>query len=151
MYLDHGCQCFGFLTCAQMLMHVIAHRGCMNSVQEATVQSGSTVKISIPSHCDPGCPSHSRWCWSSRSPTHHQLFWLSPGLSCCSKLPLSRLQQDLAWLKNINSACKLGCSTIQKGLWLRTGRFYGILTVTSHFHQSWTQTLLLGDFLPKVW
>ena len=24
----YGCQCLGFLTCTQMLMHTIAHRGC---------------------------------------------------------------------------------------------------------------------------
>ena len=30
-----GCQCLGFLTCAQMLMHAIAHRGCANTALKA--------------------------------------------------------------------------------------------------------------------
>ena len=30
-----GCQCSGFLTCAQMLTHAVAHRECMNTVRES--------------------------------------------------------------------------------------------------------------------
>ena len=31
-------QCLGFLTCAQMMMHAIAHGGCMDSVRESALK-----------------------------------------------------------------------------------------------------------------
>ena len=35
----HGCMCLGFLTCAQMLMHVNTHRGCTNAVRESALKA----------------------------------------------------------------------------------------------------------------
>ena len=37
----HGCQCLGFLTRAQMLMHAIIHGGCMDTVRESAQEVGS--------------------------------------------------------------------------------------------------------------
>ena len=34
----YGCQYLGFLMCAQMLMHAIAHEGCMNTVKESALK-----------------------------------------------------------------------------------------------------------------
>ena len=42
-----GCQCLGFLTCAQMLMHAIAHGGCADTVRESALEVGSSGR-SIP-------------------------------------------------------------------------------------------------------
>ena len=35
----YGCQCLGFLTCAQMLMQAIAHGGCTDSVRESALEA----------------------------------------------------------------------------------------------------------------
>ena len=35
----HGCQCLGSLTCAQMLMHAIAHEGCTDTVKRVCTGS----------------------------------------------------------------------------------------------------------------
>ena len=35
----YGCQCLGFLTCTQMLMHAIAHRGCTDTVRESALKA----------------------------------------------------------------------------------------------------------------
>ena len=43
---SYGFQCWGFLTCAQMLMHAIAHGGCTDTVRESTVELGE--KKSLP-------------------------------------------------------------------------------------------------------
>ena len=59
----YGCQCLGFLRCMQMLMHVIAFRGCM-SLQE------SALKI------DPGRKIHAHM--GDSVPCQH---CLSPGFS----------------------------------------------------------------------
>ena len=39
----YGCQCSGFLTWAQMLMHAIAHGGCMGTVTESALKVGSGI------------------------------------------------------------------------------------------------------------
>ena len=36
--LGYGCQCLGFLTCAQMLMHAIAHGSCMDTVRDSALK-----------------------------------------------------------------------------------------------------------------
>ena len=35
----YGCECLGFLICAQMLMHAIAHRGCTDTVRESALRA----------------------------------------------------------------------------------------------------------------
>ena len=42
----YGCQCLGFLTCAQILMHAFAHGGCTDTVRESALQADSGRKIS---------------------------------------------------------------------------------------------------------
>ena len=34
----YGCQCVGFVTCMQMLMHAIAHMGCMVTIRESALK-----------------------------------------------------------------------------------------------------------------
>ena len=34
----YGCQCLAFLTCAHMLRHVIAHRGCSDTVRQSALE-----------------------------------------------------------------------------------------------------------------
>ena len=41
----HGCQCSGFLTCAQMLMQVIAHGGCSDTERESVLDVDSGRKM----------------------------------------------------------------------------------------------------------
>ena len=41
----HGCQCLGFLTCAQMLMQVIAHGGCSDTERESVLDVDSGRKM----------------------------------------------------------------------------------------------------------
>ena len=43
----YGCQCLGFLTWAQMLMHAIAHGGCMGTVTESALKVDSGIIIII--------------------------------------------------------------------------------------------------------
>ena len=51
----YGCQCLGFLTYAQMLMHAIAQGGCMDTLRKSALEVDSRTKIpcrtgdSIPS------------------------------------------------------------------------------------------------------
>ena len=54
----HGCQCLGFLTCAQTLMHVIAHGGCTDTVRESAqeVDSGRNIP------CRTGDSNQCRYC-----------------------------------------------------------------------------------------
>ena len=35
----YGCQCLRFLTCTQMLMHVISHGGCTDTVRESALNT----------------------------------------------------------------------------------------------------------------
>ena len=35
----YGCLCLGFLTCEQMLMHVIVHGGCTDTVRESALEA----------------------------------------------------------------------------------------------------------------
>ena len=52
----YGCQCLGFLMCTQMLMHAIAHGGCVDTVRESALKVDSGRKI----------PCHTRdfnLCW----------------------------------------------------------------------------------------
>ena len=53
---SYGCQCWGFLTCAQMLMHVITHGGCTETVRESALEAVSGRKIA--------CRSGTRTCVS---------------------------------------------------------------------------------------
>ena len=41
----YGCQCLGLLTCAQMLVHAIAHGGCTDTVRESAPEVDSRRKI----------------------------------------------------------------------------------------------------------
>ena len=41
----YGCQCLGLLTCAQMLLHVITHGGCTETVRESALQAVSGRKM----------------------------------------------------------------------------------------------------------
>ena len=41
----YGCQCLGALTCAQMLMHAIAHGGCTDTARESALKVDSARKI----------------------------------------------------------------------------------------------------------
>ena len=41
----YGCQCLGSLTCAQMLVHAIAHEGCTDTVRESALRANSGRKI----------------------------------------------------------------------------------------------------------
>ena len=41
----YGCQCWGFLTCTQMLMHAIAHGVCPDAVRESSLVVDSGRKI----------------------------------------------------------------------------------------------------------
>ena len=41
-----GCQCLGFLMCAQMFIHAIAHWGCTNTVKESALKVDSWRKMS---------------------------------------------------------------------------------------------------------
>ena len=43
--LWQGCQCLAFLTCTPILTHAIAHRGCMDTVREFTLEADSGRKI----------------------------------------------------------------------------------------------------------
>ena len=54
----HGCQCLGFLLCAQMLTHAIALRGWTNTVRESALNADSrrknpcqTVKSNLHQYC----------------------------------------------------------------------------------------------------
>ena len=41
----YGCQCLGFLTCTQMLMHAIAHGGCTDTVRASALEVDSGRKL----------------------------------------------------------------------------------------------------------
>ena len=41
----YGCQCLGFLTCAQMLMHATPHRGYTDVIRESALEVDSGRKI----------------------------------------------------------------------------------------------------------
>ena len=41
----YGCQCLGFLACAQMLMHAIAYGGCTDTVRESALEVDSGRKV----------------------------------------------------------------------------------------------------------
>ena len=47
----YGCQCSGFLTCVQILMHVTAHRGCTHSIKslhwKVTLEEKNPLHISL--------------------------------------------------------------------------------------------------------
>ena len=44
----YDCQSVGFLTCAQMLMHGIACRGCTNTVREAALKVDGQKSLALP-------------------------------------------------------------------------------------------------------
>ena len=43
-----GCKYWGFLTCAQMMTHAIAHGGCTNSISESALKADSERKKTLP-------------------------------------------------------------------------------------------------------
>ena len=43
----HVCQCLGYLTCAPMLMHAIAGRGCTKTMRESAVKADHGHKKSV--------------------------------------------------------------------------------------------------------
>ena len=68
----YGCQCLGFLTCAQMLMHVIARGGCTDSVKESALKITSRRKrtwtcISIVPGFSFGCSTN--WAITTGQPS----------------------------------------------------------------------------------
>ena len=70
----YGCQCLGFLTCAQMLMHAIAHGGCTDTVRESEPQVDSERKIP----CLTGDSNPRQYCARLFSRTIYQLRWFTP-------------------------------------------------------------------------
>ena len=69
-----GCQCLGFLTCAQMLMHATAHGGCMNIVRESVLKVDLEWKI--PYHI--GRLNPWQYCTWLFSPMLYQLNYPAP-------------------------------------------------------------------------
>ena len=69
-----GCQCLGFLTCAQMLMHATAHGGCMNIVRESVLKANLEWKI--PYHI--GRLNPWQYCTWLFSPMLYQLNYPAP-------------------------------------------------------------------------
>ena len=58
------CQCLGFLTCAQTLMHATAYGGCMDTIRESALKAdslaalGTQIGISIPHGFSVRCPTN---------------------------------------------------------------------------------------------
>ena len=58
------CQCLGFLTCAQTLMHATAYGGCMDTTRESALKAdslaalGTQIGISIPHGFSVRCPTN---------------------------------------------------------------------------------------------
>ena len=46
----YSCQCLGFLTCTQMLMHAVAHGGCTDTVRESALKADSGRKSLVVSY-----------------------------------------------------------------------------------------------------
>ena len=61
IFMWYGCQCLGFLMCAQMLMHAIAHEGCMNAVKESALK-GDRQEYPLLHQSRELKPGHCRWC-----------------------------------------------------------------------------------------
>ena len=57
----YGCQCWGSLPCAQMLMHAIAREGCTDTVREAALKIDSGRKTP----CGTGELNLHQWCAGS--------------------------------------------------------------------------------------
>ena len=58
----YGCQCLGFLTCAQMLTHAIAQGGCADAVRESALKADSGRKM----YCRTGDSNQCQYCvWLS--------------------------------------------------------------------------------------
>ena len=55
-----GCQCLGFLTCAQMLMHAIAHGDCTDTVRESALKVDSGRKTHCRTHAHMHARTHAR-------------------------------------------------------------------------------------------
>ena len=84
----YGCQCLGYLTCAQMLLHAIAHEGCTDTVRESTLKVDSGRKIP----CRSGDSNLPKRC---AGPTLYQLSYIPAPIlllllvvcCCCCKTP----------------------------------------------------------------
>ena len=61
----HDCQCWGFLTCTQMLLHGIAHGGCTDTVRESALKADSGRKIPYRT-------------WDSIPRQYYQLSYVTP-------------------------------------------------------------------------
>ena len=70
----YGSQCWGFLTCAQMLMHAIAHGGCTDTVRESALKVDSGRKIP----CRTGDSNPRQYCAWLFSQTLYQLRYSLP-------------------------------------------------------------------------
>ena len=70
----YSCQCLGFLMLAQMLMHVIAHMGCMDILRECALEAHSGRKI--PCHNKESNPC--KYCACLFSQTLYQLSYSCP-------------------------------------------------------------------------
>ena len=66
----YGCQCLGFLTCAQMLMHAVAHGGCANTVRKSALKVDPGRKI--PCHTGDSNPSALRLAFRPDAATREQ-------------------------------------------------------------------------------
>ena len=83
----YGCQWLGFLTSAQMLMHVTAHRGCTDTVTESALEADSGRKIP----CRTGDSNPRQYCAWLFTRTLYQLSYSRPSL------PLMCLHLALVW------------------------------------------------------
>ena len=71
---DSGCRCLGFVTCAQMLMHAMAHWGCTDTVRESALEVATGRKIP----CRTWDSNPRQYCAWLFSRTLYQLRFLTP-------------------------------------------------------------------------
>ena len=73
----YGCQCLGSLTCAQMLVHAIAHEGCTDTVGESAlkVDSGRKIPCRTGESNLPQRRAGSKICQLSYIPTKNACSW----------------------------------------------------------------------------
>ena len=89
----YGCQCWDFLTCIQMLMHAVAHTGCMNTtIRTSALKVNSGEKIPCH-HWDSNLHHYYTWPFSWR------LYKLS------YSLPLDVLKCSVDLFLTVNPAC----------------------------------------------
>ena len=67
----YGCQCLGFLTCAQMLIHATAYRGCTDILIESALEADSGRKIPC---CTRDSNLHQYCAWLFRRTLYHMCY-----------------------------------------------------------------------------